>query len=825
VILVTDGRVGVRGLPQAAIDRIDDAIAAHPGRVVLAFLVLTGVFVAGLGNIETESGQGQFTEDLDSYEAFQDIQREFGASFTAGGASTTLLQDGQNVLSKRGLLRNLEAQRRLAARESLRVERTSSPARTVARTLDPGATTLEAQMDAVEAATPGEIDAAVRTAATEPGFRQDLSEDFVRETASASAMQGSVGHASDIDDREQRVRRLVDPVDGVFIVGSSPNTVSDSLLLTLPAALLFIVLFLLVAYRDLVDLLAGVVALLLTLVWTFGFLGLIGIAFNPLLIAVPPLLIAIGIDFGIHAVNRYREERVAGADIERSMRVTTDQLLVAFFMVTGTTVIGFLSNLSSALGPIRDFAVTAAAGMVFTFCIFGVFLPALKVFVDRLRERYPIPTLSRSPLGSEGSPLGRLLSGGIGIARRGPVLFLVLVLVASVGGGVYAAGIGSGFDQESFIPPADRPAYLDPVPEPFRPPDYDYPERYDFRETQFDRSEQVFMYVEGDMERDGALESLHRATLDPPDTLVRDEGGRYAEAESIVDVVRSRADRDPEFRQLVARNDADGDGIPDDDIDAIYDYLLDSSSRDRALSYLSEDRRSARVVLSAEDGTSSGAVAGDIQHLSTQYRADASPTGNSLIFEEASALIMETVVVSLAITLAGAAVFLVVAYWLTEGRPSLGLVNLVPIAITVVGVVASMRYLGVQFNAFNGVILSLTIGLGIDYSVHVTHRFADEFDQRPLLPALRRTVVGTGGALLGSMLTTVFGVGVLVLAVNPAIGVFGLLTSLSIVYAFVASLFVLPSVLVVWARLRRRWTRLRSTASAPTPTDVAPQDD
>jgi predicted RND superfamily exporter protein len=75
------------------------------------------------------------------------------------------------------------------------------------------------------------------------------------------------------------------------------------------------------------------------------------------------------------------------------------------------------------------------------------------------------------------------------------------------------------------------------------------------------------------------------------------------------------------------------------------------------------------------------------------------------------------------------------------------------------------------------------------------------------------------------MLTTVFGVGVLVLAVNPAIGVFGLLTSLSIVYAFVASLFVLPSVLVVWARLRRRWTRLRSTASAPTPTDVAPQDD
>jgi predicted RND superfamily exporter protein len=820
---MSDGRAGVRELPQAAIDRVDDQIATHPGRIVLVFLVLSGVFVAGLGNVETESGQSQFTENLDSYEALQDIQREFGSSFVSGGASTQLLQDGQNVLSKRGLLRNLEAQRRLAERESLQVEQTSSPARTVARTLDPEATTLEAQITAVEAATPGEIDRAIRTAATKPGFRQDVSEDFDPESASASAIQGSVSHASDIDNREQRVRRLVEPVDGVFIMGTSPNTINDSLLLTLPAAVLFIVLFLLVAYRDLVDLLAGVVALLLTLVWTFGFLGLVGIAFNPILIAVPPLLIAIGIDFGIHAVNRYREERTAGADIERSMRVTTDQLLVAFFMVTGTTVIGFLSNLSSALGPIRDFAVTAAVGMVFTFCIFGVFLPALKVFVDRLRERYPIPTLSQSPVGSEESPLGRVLSSGVGIARRAPVVFLLLVLVASIGGGVYASGIGSGFDEESFIPPEDRPAYLDPVPEPFRPPDYDYPERYEFRKTHFDRPEQVFVYVEGDMERDSALEDLHRATLDPPDTLIREEDGQYAKAQSIVDVVRSRAERDPEFRRLVARNDADGNGIPDDDLDAVYDYLLDSSSRDRALSYLSADRRSAKVTLSAEEGASSGAVASDTRDISTGFRADASPTGTSLTFEEASALIMETVVFSLVITLVGAALFLVAAYWLTEGRPSLGLVNLVPIAITVVGVVASMRSLGVQFNAFNGVILSLTIGLGIDYSVHVTHRFADEIDRRPLMPALRRTVVGTGGALLGSMLTTVFGVGVLVLAVNPAIGVFGLLTSLSIVYAFVASLFVLPSVLVVWARLQQRWTRATSTTR--TSPNVVPQDD
>ncbi|MFC7194215.1 MMPL family transporter [Halosimplex aquaticum] len=136
-------------------------------------------------------------------------------------------------------------------------------------------------------------------------------------------------------------------------------------------------------------------------------------------------------------------------------------------------------------------------------------------------------------------------------------------------------------------------------------------------------------------------------------------------------------------------------------------------------------------------------------------------------------------------------------------------------------VVASMRYLGIDFNAINGVILSLTIGLGIDYSVHVTHRFADEFHRADIETALDRAVRGTGGALTGSMLTTVAGMGMLVFALNPAIGAFGVLTALSVVYAYIASMLVLPSTLVIWDRVVNRsrpaqWIRARRR-SGPAP--------
>jgi predicted RND superfamily exporter protein len=134
-----------------------------------------------------------------------------------------------------------------------------------------------------------------------------------------------------------------------------------------------------------------------------------------------------------------------------------------------------------------------------------------------------------------------------------------------------------------------------------------------------------------------------------------------------------------------------------------------------------------------------------------------------------------------------------------------------------------MRYADVPLNALTGTILSIAIGLGIDYSAHVVHRFAEEFDDDgDVYEALDATVRGTGGALTGSMLTTVTGIGVLVLAITPILGQFGLLTGLSILYSFLASIVVLPSTLVVWARLTGRGGA--STAETNRPADATPSN-
>ncbi|MCT9097965.1 MMPL family transporter [Haloarchaeobius sp. HME9146] len=813
--------------------RIAALVVDRPGAVIVAFLVVTAGFATGLPAVSTDAGTEGFTEDLPSTTALEKVQGLFEPPFDPAEGTTQLIQSSQNVLAKPSLLRMLTTLERIEDDPGFRVESTSSAASLVARELDPTATTLDAQVEAVERASPEELDRAVDRAATNPAFRALVSDDFNARAGTALATIALIEHAlptdppsagSGSDDpltplqvRMQGVVTADIVVFGSGVLAAETTTViADSLLIIVPAASLLILVFLVYAYRDPADLALGVLSLAMTLVWTFGFLGLAGIAFTQLLVAVPPLLLAVGIDFGIHVVNRYREERVRGLSPTDSMDIAGRQLLVAFFIVTGTTVIGFAANATSSLKPIADFGITAAVGITFTFLVFGVFLPAAKVWTDTQRDRLGIPALWQRPLGQEGSVLGAVLPVGVVVARRAPGVFLVVVLLVAGASASYGAGIDTSFSEDDFLPRTDQPEYITSLPEPFRPGEYTTPETIDFLEENFESAEDdvVTVLVEGPLTEDFALESIHRAGRNPPSTVITDR--RDARADSIVTVIQMYAERDPEFARLVARNDIDGNGIPDDSLEEIYEALLDSPVRDSTLTYITEDFRSARIVYRVESDAEQREVAADAVTLSRRHRLTGTATGTIVVFQAVSDLIFETAVDSLVIALVLTAVFLVFIYRVTLGVGSLGIVNLLPIAVSIALIAGSMRLLGIPFNALTATVFSVALGLGIDYSAHVIHRVAEELAETgDVFAALENTTRGTGGALTGSMLTTVSGIGVLGLAITPILGQFGLVVALSVVYSYVSALVVTPAAVVLWARLLTAWNTLRIETSVP----------
>lgn len=766
-----------------------------------------------------EAGPEMFSEDVEAYATNEEVEDTFGPAFEEEDGTTLLLHGGRNVLSKTELLRMLKLQEQLENRENLRVTSTRSVAETIARGIDPSARTTEDLVLALEGATPTEVRRIVRSKSDDPGFTKLVGEDFNRRAASASATIAVVQHNTHGDDSffqetQAEAAAIVESVNAdIRVFGSgmmdreNMMVLQDSIQASIPAVIVLLIIFLGIAYRDPFDLILGVVGLVMALVWTFGFLGHAGISFSQLQVALPPLLLAIGVDFGIHIINRYREE--FDGDIHDAMREAISPLAVAFFMVMATSVIGFSANLASGLSPISDFGTVASAGIISVALIFSIFLPAAKILTERVRSETVLPSFNQPPLGAERSFLGRLLPLNLRVTSRFPIIFLALVLVSAGLAGYYGKEVESSFEDEDMLPPEDIPSRFELLPGPMsmNTESYTVTGSLAFLEEEFVTSPEdtVTVYIKGPMYRNDALESIDRMNEDPPSSFVTRQP-REAESDSILTVINNYAEESESFRNKIERNDRDGDGVPDSNLEEIYDDLFMSPYQDRALQYLTDEYRESRVVFSTETDASDGTITRDAASVAngTPGSFDAVETGNTVVFQRVTGEIFRSAVNSLAIAMTLAAIFLTLVYAL-EGRPSLGLVTLSPIAVTLLYLVATMRYLGVPFNTLTATILSVTVGVGIDYSIHVVHRFVEELEKRnDPTEAARVTLRGTGGALFGTTVTTVSaGATLYTLSLTPILVQFGLLISLSVTYSFLTSVVVLPAVLLVWTGIEQ----------------------
>jgi len=261
------------------------------------------------------------------------------------------------------------------------------------------------------------------------------------------------------------------------------------------------------------------------------------------------------------------------------------------------------------------------------------------------------------------------------------------------------------------------------------------------------------------------------------------------------------------FNATLAAADTDNDGVPDENVATVYEelYRIAPEETENVIYRDDGEYRAIRMVVmvdgSAEDETvrdQMGWIAEDVDGEGVSTIA----TGDTIVNQITADQLAETAFMSLVVALVSVLVVLTAAYRFTEGSASLGVITIVPVAFTLTWVLGTMALLDIPFNIVTGMITGLTIGLGVDYSLHISERFNQELEEtETVAAALHETVSGTGGALLSSAVTTASGFAVLLVAILPFLQSFGLITALTIVFAFLASVFVLPSLLVVWARL------------------------
>lgn len=141
-------------------------------------------------------------------------------------------------------------------------------------------------------------------------------------------------------------------------------------------------------------------------------------------------------------------------------------------------------------------------------------------------------------------------------------------------------------------------------------------------------------------------------------------------------------------------------------------------------------------------------------------------------------------------------------YAVTERRPMLGVIALVPATISASLVVGFMWLLGISFNVLTATLTAIAVGIGVPYGVHLVNRFVEDLGEHDPDTAISRTLASTGGALVGSALTTLAAFAVLAFSGLPPIRSLGLLGGAGIAFALLAAVLVEPGALLAWARRR-----------------------
>lgn len=142
-------------------------------------------------------------------------------------------------------------------------------------------------------------------------------------------------------------------------------------------------------------------------------------------------------------------------------------------------------------------------------------------------------------------------------------------------------------------------------------------------------------------------------------------------------------------------------------------------------------------------------------------------------------------------------------------------VTVIPVGLVVAWLYALMYLIGFSLNAVTATIGAISIGVGIDYSIHMTERFREELRRASTnIQALRRAAGGTGAALMASAVSSIAGFAILGFAPMPVFASFGFLTAIMIFLALAASLMVLPSLLLLVTPEKAAQRAPAATASA-----------
>jgi hypothetical protein len=551
------------------------------------------------------------------------------------------------------------------------------------------------------------------------------------------------------------------------------------------ASILVLAIILWWQFRSIRDTALVISLTLLAILATYGMAGIFRMEFNAAMNSIPILLLAIGVDYGLHVVLRYREElrRIAKSsgmekssirDLPKDLRnraIKTGTILTSSALIVAITtdILGFLSFRLSSQKFLVVFGTVIAIGLFFIYLLSITVLPACLSLSKGLKKDLN-KSINVSP---------RRFEKWTGEISTSPfiVFGMALLITLPIGYGITNLEIGFDFrDQlDDEIPVVADFLYLN---------------------DEFGGQNQPPLYVVFDGE---AITPDGRTSVNNAIAVLNSDDSVF-DTVDLWSTLQSEATRNPELQIIMNGLTEDGSGYAE-----LENWLLyNNSGRSLSDSLLSSDGQ--QTVIQFQSPTLDWQDTVDFESDLSKELGEVGEykiSGRGLILAQVSEDVAKSAVASTGIV---AGVILVILIMInlakTQQNWSLslkkGFAMWTPLAIIVIWIYGFMGWFGYQLNSQTVTIGALTLGLGVDYAVHFTTRIDEEIEHNPTLGIsewVTQTNSTTGRAMAAAALTTAGGFAVLNLSSLLPLRLFGQVFVVAIVLAWISSTILLPSVL------------------------------
>ncbi len=540
-----------------------------------------------------------------------------------------------------------------------------------------------------------------------------------------------------------------------------------------PIVVIVITLVLFLLLRSAKSTFLTLLVVVLSSIWAFGAMATLNIPIYSVSTMIPVMLIAIGIAYGVHLYSHlfhYMEEHPGISKLEASKNML-QEMWKPVMMAAVTTMVGFISLLTSQVYPVKYFGIFSAFGVLVAFLLSVLFIPA-GIMILGLPKRKKTGSNDEELDPNENRFAYRFADYLIGHKKL--VYISTVAIVALSLYGTSKVWINSSFldkfEKNSEIRKTDR-----------------------FINEHFGGTSTLNVILEGDRPDTFKEPKVLKAMAKLQDDVVNSLPV-VGDAFSLVDFLRR-------MNKVMHADSAEYDRIPDNQNLIAQYLLLYEMSGDPANLWrvVTEDYKKANLTFQLKSDNSkalNSAIA-----IIEKYRPEFKKMGvkvnyagsgyKALVFTD---LILEGQISSLALSL----LIVIVLLSLMFKKIKIGLIGSIPIIITTFISFGIMGLFDIPLSSTTALISSIAIGIGIDYAVHFIDRYRiNAALTHDKIKTSHFTMHHSGKAILFNAIVVIAGFMVLLFSVFPPNRSLGLLVSLNMFTSFVGTLTIMFIILFI----------------------------